>query len=95
MTTKATTVSVPGTKSMGRAFKKFAWGLGGGLGFLILYNLFGGLGIIAAPVIIGAAFKGDEGDDIAFLSGFLAIALGVMSGVSANNTNDNVNGLAV
>jgi hypothetical protein len=96
MSTRA--IGVPSVKGMGHAFKKFAWGLGGGLGFMLLYSLFGPLGVLAAPVIIGAAFKGDEGEDIAFMSGFLVLALGALSsgfGSGGSATNTGSNGVAV
>jgi len=89
MTTKA--IAVPTMKGIGHSFKKFAWGAGGGLLFLLLYRLFGGLGIIAAPIIAGAVFKGDEGEDIAFMSGFLMLAMGALAGGfggGGTSTND-------
>jgi hypothetical protein len=82
----ASQVAVPSMRGIGHAFKKFGWGVGGGLLFVLLYQLFGGLGIIAAPIIAGAVFKGDEGDDIAFMSGFLMLALGAMAGGTSGGT---------
>ena len=86
-------VAVPTMKGVGHSFKKFAWGAGGGILFLLLYRLFGGLGLLAAPIIVGAIFKGDEGEDIAFMSGFLMLALGALSGgfggtASASSSNE-------
>ena len=63
---------------IGSAFKDFAVGAGGGLGFLLIYQLFGGLGILAAPLIIGAMIKGDRGKTIATIAGFSLFALGAL-----------------
>lgn len=83
------TVGVPTVKGMGSAFKSFAVGAGGGLVFLLAYKLFGALGIIAAPLIAGSMIKGERGEMISTIAGFMlfaAVALG--TGTSSNNSDD-------
>ncbi len=90
------TLGVPTVKGIGHSFKKFAWGAGGGLLFLLLYRIFGALGILAAPIIVGAVFKGEEGEDIAFLSGFLMLAIGALSGgLGTTSTSSEQTAMAV
>ena len=71
-------VGVPSVGNIGSAFKDFGWGALGGLIFLIAYKLFGGLGLIAAPLLAGSIMKGDRGKMISSMSGFLLLALGVL-----------------
>jgi hypothetical protein len=71
-------VGVPSVKGLGSAFKDFGIGAIGGLVFLIAYSLFGGLGLIAAPLLAGTVIKGDRGSTIATMSGFMLLALGAL-----------------
>ena len=83
------TVGIPTVKGMGGAFKGFGWGAVGGLIFLIAYKLFGPLGIIAAPLIAGSMMKGERGEQIATMSGFLLLALGVLGMQGGGNATSN------
>jgi len=69
-------VGVPTMKSMGSSFADFGIGALGGLIFLLAYQLFGALGVIAAPLIAGSMIKGNRGEVIAVMAGFTLIALG-------------------
>jgi hypothetical protein len=81
------TVAVPTVKGIGSAFKDFGIGALGGLIFLVAYSLFGGLGVIAAPLIVGAMLKGgNRGEIIATISGFLLVAIGAF-GLSNSSSN--------
>ena len=95
---KEKAIGVPGIKGMGHAFKKFGMGAIGGLIFLLAFRLFGALGILAAPVIAGAMIKGEDGEDLAFMSGFLLLAMGALAtgfgGGGGSETND-MGGVAV
>lgn len=82
MSTKA--IGVPSLQGMKHSFGKFGWGIVGGLIFLLAYRLFGAFGVIAAPIIAGSVMKGDNGDDLAFMSGFLLLALGAFAGGTAS-----------
>lgn len=73
-------VGVPTAKGMGGAFKDFGIGALGGLLFLLAYSLFGGLGVIAAPLIAGSMIKGERGSTIATMSGFMLLALAAFAG---------------
>lgn len=77
---KEKAIGVPTLHSMGHSFKKFGWGALGGLIFLLAYRIFGAFGILAAPILAGSIMKGEDGDDLAFMSGFLLLALGAFAG---------------
>jgi len=77
-------VAVPTVKGIGGAFKDFGIGLIGGLVFLLAYQLFGALGVIAAPLLAGSMIKGDKGTIIATMSGFMLLALGVGTASNSN-----------
>ena len=81
-------IGVPSIKGMGSAFKDFGIGAVGGLVFLLAYQLFGFLGVIAAPLIAGTMIKGERGSTIALMSGFMLLALGVM-GMSKSSSSSN------
>jgi len=81
-------IAVPSVKGVGGAFKDFGFGAIGGLVFLLAYRLFGGLGVLAAPLIAGAMLKGDRGSTIATMSGFMLLALGVFGGSSDSSSSD-------
>jgi len=70
------TIGVPSMKGMGDAFKDFGIGLIGGLLFVIAVSLFGGLGVLVAPLVCGSMIKGERGTIIATLAGFALIAMG-------------------
>ncbi|HEY82221.1 MAG TPA: hypothetical protein G4O01_02910 [Dehalococcoidia bacterium] len=69
-------VGVPTARGMGSAFKDFGVGLLGGLIFIMALRLFGGLGVLAAPLIAGSMVKGDRGQIIATLAGFALVTMG-------------------
>lgn len=80
-------VGVPTMSGVGGAFKDFGVGALGGLLFLVAYRLFGGLGVIAAPLIAGAMIKGNRGSTISTMAGFMLLAIGVM-GMSGGSSSD-------
>jgi len=82
------TIGVPSMKGIGDSFKDFGIGLIAGLGFLLAYNIFGGLGVLAAPLLVGSMIKGDRGTIIATMAGFMVIALGGLA-VSNRATSTN------
>jgi hypothetical protein len=81
-------VGVPSVKGMGSSFKDFGVGAIGGLVFLLAYKLFGGLGVIAAPLIAGAMIKGERGQIIATMAGFMLLALGVFSSSGGSSSSN-------
>ncbi len=83
-------VGVPTVKGIGSAFKDFGVGALGGLVFLLAYRLFGGLGVIAAPLIAGAMIKGDRGSMIATMAGFMLLALGAFGTSSSASADSGV-----
>jgi len=68
-------VGVPTVKGLKDSFKDFGMGLVGGLIFVMALRMFGGLGLLAAPLIAGSVIKGDRGSMIATMSGFMLFAL--------------------
>jgi hypothetical protein len=83
-----TPVGIPSTGSIKSAFGDFGYGALGGLIFLIARSLFGGLGVVAAPLIAGSMIKGDRGKIIATVAGFLALAM-VALNMSGNGNSGN------
>jgi hypothetical protein len=81
-------VGVPSVKGIGSAFKDFGIGALGGLVFLLAYRLFGGLGVIAAPLIAGAMIKGDRGSTIAVMAGFMLLAMSAFGASSSSTSAD-------
>lgn len=69
-------VGVPTMKGMGSSFADFGIGALGGLIFILAYQLFGVLGVIAAPLIAGSMIKGDRGQLIATMAGFMLLVVG-------------------
>lgn len=67
-------VGVPSMGGIGASFKEFGIGAIGGLGFMLISQMFGGIGIIAAPLLIGAMLKGDRGKTLALIAGFMLLA---------------------
>jgi hypothetical protein len=82
------TIGVPSMGGIGSAFRDFGIGAIAGLGYLLLANMLGGIGIIAAPLLIGAMIKGDRGKMIATIAGFMLLASfgGIFSSSSASST---------
>ena len=72
------------------SFKDFGIGLIAGLAFLFISRIFGGLGILAAPLLVGSMLKGDRGKTIALMVGFAAIALGGMAATQGNGADEGV-----
>ena len=68
-------VGVPTVGGLKDSLKDFGIGALGGASLAVGYRLFGGLGMIAAPVVVGSFIKGDKGTMISCLGG---IALGLM-----------------
>ena len=64
--------------SIGSAFTDFGVGALGGLVFLLASQIFGGLGLIAAPLLAGSVIKGERGKTIAVVSGFMLLAMVAM-----------------
>ena len=71
----ATAVGVPTTRGLRDALGDFGVGAVGGLGAGMVTGIFGNnlLGWLAAAVLMGAAIKGNRGEIIATLAGFMAI----------------------
>ena len=67
-------------RGIGDSFKDFGIGAIGGLVFLLAYQLFGGLGVLAAPLLVGSMVKGNRGETIATMAGFMLLALGAFAG---------------
>jgi len=83
-------VAVPTVSTITSAFKDFGIGALGGLIFLIASQLFGGLGIIAAPLLAGSVIKGERGKTIATISGFMLLAMIALTATArTTSTNDN------
>jgi hypothetical protein len=61
---------------MQNAFVKGAKGAGAGLIYLVVSSIFGGgfWGAIAAIIAAGSMFRGEDGDDIALIAGFMLFA---------------------
>ena len=86
-----TPVAVPSVSAIGDSFKDFGVGAVGGLLFLVAYQLFGALGVIAAPLIAGSMIKGSRGTVIATIAGFMLLAVGgLMSGGGGGGNADSV-----
>lgn len=83
-----TPVGVPTMKGMGGAFKDFGVGAIGGLLFLLAYQIFGTLGILAAPLIAGSMIKGDRGAMIATIAGFMLFALSATSATKSSSAEE-------
>lgn len=81
-------IGVPTMGGMGSAFKDFGVGLIGGIAFLLAYQVFGGLGLIAAPLIAGSMIKGDRGKMISTMAGFMICALGALNMGGGGNGQD-------
>lgn len=84
-------VGVPTMKGIGSSFKDFGLGAVGGLLFLIVYQIFGAIGVLAAPLIAGSMIKGERGQIISTMAGFLVIALGVLGASGGSSSNNGAN----
>lgn len=82
-------VGVPSVRGITGAFGDFAWGAAGGLIFLIALRMFGALGALAAPLIAGAMLKGNRGEIIATMAGFMLLAVGGIVGGAGGGGSDN------
>lgn len=84
-------VGVPTMGGISDSFKDFGIGAIAGLVYLIASRLFGGLAILAAPILVGAMIKGDRGKIIAVIAGFMLLAgIGTMSQASSATTTTEV-----
>lgn len=78
-------------RGMGDSLKDFGVGAIGGLLFILAYQLFGAIGIIAAPLIAGSMIKGDRGQVISTMAGFMLFAVGLFAiGGGGSSSNDEV-----
>lgn len=80
------TVGVPTIKGVGHSLKDFGVGILGGLVFLLATRMFGGIGVLAAPLLAGSMLKGERGTMIATIAGFMLIAAGGL-GSAGNSTS--------
>lgn len=80
---------MPTAKGLGSAFKDFGIGAAGGAAAGLAMRLFGGWGLLAAPLLAGSIIKGDRGTIIA--TGFGAVIglllLGGLGGGTAQQTS--------
>lgn len=79
-------VGVPTAGGVKEALKDFAVGAIGGLLFLVAKSLFGGLGVIAAPLIAGSMIKSERGKMIAVMCGFMLLAMAALGTTSSSNS---------
>lgn len=69
-------IGVPTMKGVGDAFKDFGIGAAGGAVAGLAMRLFGGWGLLAAPLLAGAVIKGERGTIIAtFIGAMLGMTL--------------------
>lgn len=83
----ADTVKVPTTKGISGSFKNLGIGALGGVLMVLGMRIFGGLGAIAAPLVVGAMIKDDNAKVITTLAGFSlgAALLGGGGGVAGSS----------
>lgn len=77
-------------KGLGSAFKGFGLGAVGGLISLIGYSIFGPLGFLAGPLLAGSMIKGDRGEIISVVSGFMLLLMGGMFTGASGSSNEGV-----
>lgn len=73
-------IGVPTGKSLGDAFKDFGIGAAGGAVAGVATRIFGGWGLLAAPLLAGSIVKGDRGTIIATMFGAL-VGMALLGGV--------------
>lgn len=81
-------VKVPTAKGIGSAFKDFGIGAIAGLGLAVAYSVFGSLGFLAAPLLIGSMIKSDNAKVVTTITGVLlglALLGGGLGGTSKSN----------
>jgi hypothetical protein len=85
-------IGVPSAKGLGGAFKDFGIGVAGGAAAGLAMRLFGGWGLLAAPLLAGSIVKGERGTIIACGFGaLLGVALlGGLGGTSSAQTSQSV-----
>ena len=83
-------VGVPTMGGIGQSFQDWGIGLLAGIGFLLASQLFGGLGLIAAPLLVGSMIKGDRGKIIAVMVGFMAVAMSGLGAAKGTTSNGEV-----
>lgn len=84
---------MPTASGLGSAFKDFGIGAAGGAVAGIATRLFGGWGLLAAPLLAGSIVKGDRGTIIATMFGALvgmALLGGLGGGGSTAQTSQQV-----
>lgn len=82
-------VGVPTMGGIGDAFKDFGIGAIAGLLFLLGSKIFGGLGIIAAPLLVGSMIKGERGKILATIAGFMLLAVGGIAASQSSSSSSN------
>lgn len=76
---------MPTASGLGSAFKDFGIGAAGGAVAGIATRLFGGWGLLAAPLLAGSIVKGDRGTIIATMFGAL-VGMALLGGLGGGNT---------
>lgn len=75
------------------AFKDFGIGAIAGLAYLLASQLFGGLAIIAAPLLVGSMIKGERGKVIAVICGFMLLAAGGIAASQSSSSDTSTRGV--
>lgn len=76
---------MPTASGIGSAFKDFGIGAAGGAVAGIATRLFGGWGLLAAPLLAGSIVKGNRGTIIATVFGAL-IGMALLGGLGGGST---------
>ena len=77
-------IGVPTASGIGSAFKDFGVGAAGGAAAGLAMRLFGGWGLLAAPLLAGSIVKGDRGKIIATMFGAL-IGMALLGGLGSSS----------
>lgn len=78
-------IGVPTVKGIGSSLKDFGIGALGGLVYLLATQIFGPLGVLAAPLLAGSMIKGNRGEVIAVMAGFMLLAMGASAAASSGS----------
>lgn len=76
-------IQVPTMGGVKDSFKDLAIGGIGGAGLAIGYKLFGGLAFLAAPLLVGAVMKGEQGRIISTMAG-VALGMALLGGLGSS-----------
>jgi len=77
-------IGVPTAKGLGDAFKDFGIGAAGGAAAALAIRIFGGWGLLAAPLLAGSIVKGERGTIIATGFGTL-LGLMLLGGLGSSS----------